>query len=142
MLLSRDEQELVRSSFRAVLRSGQRAADRFYEILFEEAPETRRFFVNDLELQGAQLMSKLGFIVAEIESIESLLPVLEDLALRHVAYGVKPEHYPLVGRALLGMLAEFLGSDFTPETRAAWAKAYREVSAAMVRSAYGHAAAR
>jgi len=141
MPLSSDERELIRTSFRAVSWASQSAADRFYAILFEEAPQTRELFVNDLEQQGAQLMSKLSLIVSEIQDIEGLLPVLEDLALRHVAYGVKPEHYPLVGSALLRMLEEFLGEDFTPEIRNAWTKAYSELSALMIKSAYSHVGA-
>ncbi len=138
MALTADERELIRSSFRTVSQSSQPAAKRFYEILFEEAPETRDLFVNDLEQQGAALMSKLGLIVAEIQNIEGLRPVLEDLALRHVAYGVKPAHYPRVGSALLRMMDEFLGEDFTPETRDAWAKAYDDLSTLMIKSAYSH----
>lgn len=138
MTLNSEEKELIRNSFQTVSRNSRQAADRFYGILFEMAPPLRELFVNDLERQGAQLMSKLGFIVAEIGDIEGLAPVLEDLALRHLAYGVKPEHYPLVGSALLRMLEECLGDDFTPETRAAWVKTYDELSARMIRSAYAH----
>ncbi|GAB4357923.1 MAG: globin family protein [Kiloniellaceae bacterium] len=136
MALTADEADLVRASFRAVAQDRRQAAARFYEILFEQAPATRRLFVNDLGRQGAELMSKLGLIVAELQSVEGLRPILEDLALRHVAYGVKAAHYPLVGEALLALLAEVLGEAFTPETRAAWAKAYGEIAALMIASAY------
>ena len=138
MALTSDERELIRDSFRVVSRDRRQAAARFYELLFEQAPQTRELFVNDLERQGVELMSKLGLIVAEIQNIEGLVPVLEDLALRHVAYGVKPHHYPLVGAALVGMLAEIVGDDFTPEARGAWTKAYGDLSALMIRSAYSH----
>lgn len=136
MTLSADEADLVRTSFRVVAQDSQQAAARFYEILFEQAPATRRLFVNDMGQQGAELMSKLGLIVAELQNADGLRPMLEDLALRHVAYGVKPAHYPLVGDALLAMLAEVLGEAFTPETRAAWTKAYGELSDLMIASAY------
>jgi nitric oxide dioxygenase len=138
MALTSDERELIRDSFRVVSRNRRQAAARFYELLFEQAPQTRELFVNDLERQGVELMSKLGLIVAEIQNIEGLVPVLEDLALRHVAYGVKPHHYPLVGAALVGMLAGIVGDDFTPATRAAWTKAYDNLSALMIRGAYSH----
>ena len=136
MALSDEERALVRSSFRLAARNRREAAARFYEILFEEAPEARALFVKDLEQQGVELMNKLGLIVADLQNIQGLVPVLEDLALRHVAYGVKPEHYAPVGVALVEMLAESLGDDFTPATRAAWTKAYAEVSDLMIRSAY------
>lgn len=142
MALDSEERELLRSSFRTVSRSGPQAANRFYEILFGISPSIRALFVNDLEQQGAQFISKLGLIVADLQNVDSLVPVLEDLALRHVAYGVRPEHYALVGRALQQMLAEVLEDEFTPETREAWAKAYAEISGLMIRSAYSHDAAR
>lgn len=136
MALNDEERELIRSSFRLAARNRRQAAARFYEILFEQAPEARALFIKDLEQQGGELMSKLGLIVAELQNIQGLMPVLEDLALRHVAYGVKPEHYAPVGVALVEMLAESLGDDFTPETRAAWTKAYAEVAELMIHSAY------
>ncbi|CAE7207530.1 hmp [Symbiodinium microadriaticum] len=138
MALTPDETELIRSSFRVVSQDSQQAANRFYRILFERSPHLRHMFLNDMEQQGGMLMSKLGLIVAELQNIPGLVPVLEDLALRHVAYGVKPQHYPLVGDALIRMLAEVLGEDFTPQTRAAWVKAYDDVSRLMIRSAYSH----
>lgn len=138
MALSGAERDLIRHSFRRVSRNRREAAARFYAILFERAPETRGLFVRDMEQQGAELMSKLGLIVAELQNVAGLVPVLEDLALRHVAYGVKPQHYQPVGEALVEMLAEMAGDDFTPETRAAWTKAYAELAAVMIRSAYSH----
>jgi nitric oxide dioxygenase len=138
MALTADERELLRRSFRIVSGDRRQAAARFYELLFERAPETRGLFVNDLEHQGAEMMSKLGLIVAGLHNVAGLVPVLEDLALRHVAYGVKPYHYPLVGAALIEMLSEQTGDDFAPETRAAWTKAYDDLSGLMIRSAYSH----
>lgn len=138
MALTPDETELIRNSFRIVSQDSPQAANRFYRILFERSPHLRHMFLNDMEQQGGMLMSKLGLIVAELQNIPGLVPVLEDLALRHVAYGVKPQHYALVGDALLQMLAEVLAEDFTPATRAAWVKAYDDVSRLMIRSAYSH----
>jgi len=138
MALSSEERELVQIGFRKVSENGQEAADRFYAHLFEIAPQTRELFLNDMELQGAQFISKLGLIVAELQNFEGLLPVLEDLALRHVAYGVRPEHYRPVGEALQRMLAEELEDDYTPAVRAAWAKAYDDIAKVMIRSAYSH----
>lgn len=138
MALTGEEAELVRNSFRVVSQSSGQAAARFYQILFENTPQIRALFLNDMERQGTMLMSKLGLVVAEIQKLDSIVPVLEDLALRHVAYGVKPDHYPLVSAALLQMLAEVLGDGFTPATKAAWTKAYDELSTLMIDHAYSH----
>jgi hemoglobin-like flavoprotein len=58
------------------------------------------------------------------------------LAKRHVAYGVAPEHYEVVGAALLWTLEKGLGDGFTPEVGAAWAAAYGALSEMMIAAAY------
>ncbi len=110
MRLTDQEAELVRASFRVLSVDGPGAAACFYGRLFEISPETRGLFVADLARQGVKLMSTLA-------------PVVEDMAFRHLAYGVRPEHYSVVGEALQEMLAERLAADWTPEVAAAWAKA-------------------
>ena len=54
----------------------------------------------------------------------------DDIA-RHSGYGVTEAHYRVVGEALLWTLERGLGPDFTPEVRAAWAKVYGVLAAAM-----------
>ena len=44
---------------------------------------------------------------------------------------MKDEHSAEVGSALLGMLAEVLNDQFTPEVRAAWTALYGAVEATM-----------
>jgi hemoglobin-like flavoprotein len=48
---------------------------------------------------------------------------------------VKDEHYDIVVRALMDMLADVLGSEFTPATRATWLEFLTHVSDAMKRGA-------
>ena len=57
------------------------------------------------------------------------------LARRHVAYGVRPEHYQPVGAALLWTLEQGLGDQFTEETRAAWTHAYGTLAEVMIEAA-------
>lgn len=138
MALTNEEAELIRDSFRVVSQIKRQAANRFYQNLFEAEPGLRNLFINDMDQQGALLMSKLGLVVAEIQNLDALVPMLEDLALRHVAYGVKPEDYDPVGEALVQMLADVIGDDFSQEARDAWAKAYGELATRMISSAYSH----
>lgn len=136
MALSNNEIQLIRSSFRAVLLNSENVAERFYQNLFEYAPETRVLFTTDMSRQGDMLMSKLSVIVLELHNMDTLAPMLEGLALRHVAYGVKREHYPVAGEVLLQTFEELLGDRFTPETRTAWEKAYGELAELMTSTAY------
>ncbi|WP_282608495.1 globin domain-containing protein [Pelagibius sp. Alg239-R121] len=137
MELTQREIDLVRSSFRIVLQDTERVTDRFYRNLFKQAPQTRALFVNDLGNQSVRVMSQLGLVVSQLQSLEDLTPVLRSLAIRHVGYGVKPEHYSLVGRALLQTLAEVLDERFTSETRLAWITVYSGLSTLMKEAAYG-----
>lgn len=136
MTISKTEAVLIRAGFTAVGRDRDAAARSFYAHLFRIAPETRTLFVTDLERQGMKLIDTLAVVVDQVENWGLLRGVLEDMALRHTAYGVRPEHYAPTGAALLAMLAERLGPDFTPEMAAAWQRVYGDIAATMIGSAY------
>ncbi|WP_395495907.1 NO-inducible flavohemoprotein [Acetobacter sp. KSO5] len=59
-----------------------------------------------------------------INSLDQLGGMVERIAEKHVGLNILPEHYPAVGRALLGAIAQVLGDAATPEIMDAWAKAY------------------
>jgi hemoglobin-like flavoprotein len=81
-------------------------------------------------------MSAIATVVNSLGEIAAVAPAVSDLAKRHVAYGVRPEHYGLVGGALLWTLEQGLGDDFTPAVSAAWAAAYAALSEMMIAAAY------
>lgn len=127
---------LVQTSFAKVVPIKDAAAELFYSRLFLIAPEVEPMFRGDMKDQGAKLMATLGVVVKGLSDLDALLPVAEDLAARHVTYGVRPAHYKPVGEALIWTLRNGLGDEFTAATEAAWTKAYGTLSNAMIRSAY------
>ena len=134
--LSTEDVERIQQSFALAAPIAEAAADLFYDRLFTIAPEVRPLFKNDIKDQGRKLMAMLGAVVGGLSDLPSVIAVAEDLARRHVDYGVKPEHYAPVGAALLWTLERGLGEDFTPEVRASWAKAYGALSDVMIKGAY------
>jgi hemoglobin-like flavoprotein len=52
------------------------------------------------------------------------VPHVKALGARHTGYGVKDEHYAIVGAALLWTLERGLGAAFTPEVQLAWTRVY------------------
>lgn len=94
-------------------------------------------FRGDMVVQGEKLMTMLSQIVDGLAQPETILPAARELAVRHVAYGVEPHHYVMVGTALMRTLRHELGADLTPEARAAWASAYQLLSDVMREAAYG-----
>lgn len=127
--------ELVQSSFAKVVPIADTAAGLFYGRLFEIAPEVKPMFKGDLAEQGRKLMATLAVVVNGLTKLEAIVPAAQALARRHVAYGVRNEHYAPVGAALLWTLEQGLGPDFTPETKAAWAEAYGLLSGVMIAAA-------
>ena len=59
----------------------------FYRRLFEIAPHLRQRFPSDLTQQGAKFMAMFSIVVANLDNLDEIAPVMDDLGLRHVAYG-------------------------------------------------------
>jgi hemoglobin-like flavoprotein len=122
---------LVKASWQQVLPIRAAAADLFYARLFEIAPDVRPLFKRDIHAQGVMLMKMLDTVVASLDRLDTLLPVAGQLARRHVGYGVQPQHYDIVGTALIWTLEQGLGQAFTPQVRHAWLSAYSTLACAM-----------
>ena len=107
----------------------------FYRNLFALDPSLRPLFHTSIELQGRKLMEALAYTVASLENPEALLPTLEAMGRRHVAYGAREEHYATVIQAMMLTLEETLAVAFTREIRAIWQQALELVADAMKRGA-------
>ena len=133
--MTSDQIELVRDSFRKILPIKSEAAALFYGRLFEIAPDVRAMFSNDLSAQGAKLMAAIGFVVAGLDKLETIVPEVQAMARRHLGYGVEEHHYAVVGEALIWTLEQGLGRAFTPQLRQAWLEAYGILAEAMIAAA-------
>jgi hemoglobin-like flavoprotein len=133
--------KLVQESFAKVAPISEQAAVIFYDRLFEVAPAVKAMFPADMTEQRKKLMGMLAAVVNGLTNLESILPAASALAKRHVGYGAKPEHYPVVGGALLWTLEKGLGEAWTPAVAAAWTAAYGTLSSFMISEAYGKAQA-
>jgi nitric oxide dioxygenase len=131
------EIKLVQDSFAKVTPIADQAAIMFYDRLFEVAPAVKAMFPADLSEQRKKLMATLAVVVNGLSNLETILPAASALARRHVAYGAKAEHYPVVGSALLWTLEKGLGQAWTPEVASAWTAAYGTLSDFMIAEAYG-----
>lgn len=127
--------DLIQDSFSKVVPIADTAAGLFYGRLFEIAPEVKPLFKGDMTTQGQKLMATLGVVVAGLRDLPSIVPAAQNLARKHVGYGVRAEHYAPVGAALLWTLEQGLGEAFTPEVKTAWADAYGLLSSVMIAAA-------
>ncbi len=128
-----DQITISRNTFAQV--DGDTAAAAFYGRLFDVAPGVRDLFKTDMTMQGRKLMEMIGTAVAGLDNIESILPAVRELGARHADYGAEPEHYQVVGEALLWTLEQGLGDAFTQEAKQAWSEAYGVLSSTMIEAA-------
>ena len=127
---------LLQDSFADVMAMRQEAAALFYERLFALDPSLKPLFSDaDMRSQEMKLMAALALVVGKLRQLGEVVPVLETLAVRHVAYGVEEHHYATVGQALIQTLSLAFGQRFTPELRTAWLSAYGAISGAMIAAA-------
>ncbi len=132
-----DQVKLVQQSFARIAPISEAAAVLFYGRLFEVAPTVKSMFPADMSEQREKLMTMLATVVSGLGNLPSILPAASALAKRHVSYGARAEHYPVVGAALLWTLEKGLGENWTPEVADAWTAVYDALSRYMIAEAYG-----
>jgi len=125
----------VQSTWKIVESIAPEAAALFYRNLFEADPALQPLFKGDMEEQGKKLMQMIGAAVDKLSDLDSLVPILQSLAIRHKGYGVNTAHYETVGGALMKTLEQGLGPTFTPQARASWSEVYSLMSSVMVAAA-------
>ena len=84
----------------------------------------RTLFSGDIAAQSEKLMQMIGTAVHGLDQLETIVPTVQALGIRHAGYGVSEADYETVGAALLWTLEQGLGPNFTPEVAEAWAAAY------------------
>lgn len=125
--------ELLESSFDEIKPHANGFVSSFYENLFTANPEAKPLFdTTDMEAQKKKLLNSLVLVVENLRKPDVLNGALRGLGARHVQYGALPEHYPLVGGALLTTFEQYLQEKWTPEVKQAWVDAYGAISEIML----------
>ena len=107
--------------------------DYLYANIFARAPSVLPLFSEtDMDGQKKMLLQTLVVLRKSLRNLDAIVPALQNLGARHARYGVLPEHYPVVGSALLEAMATVGGDEWEPAYTAAWTGAYRVVQDAML----------
>jgi nitric oxide dioxygenase len=80
-----------------------------------------------------KFMATMGVLLAKAHKGNSLMADVQHLASRHVGYGVAPEHYPIVGKALLKALEYGLKDKWNEDLKNLWSNLYDNLSEAMIK---------
>jgi nitric oxide dioxygenase len=103
----------------------------FYRNMFAAHPELTNIFNMANQANGKQQQSLAAAVFAYASNIDhpaALAPVVSRIVHKHASLGIKPEHYPIVGRYLIDAIDKTLGAAATPELLAAWDEAYNSLA--------------
>jgi len=126
-MLSASARPLIAASVPVLREYGEAITRCFYHRMFEAHPELKSLFNLGNQASGAQQQALAGAVyayAANIDNREALAPVLSRIAHKHASVGITPAQYTIVGKYLLGAIAEVLGAAATLELLAAWDEAY------------------
>lgn len=119
--------DIIKSTVPALKTHGVEITKTFYKNMFEQNPEVKALFNMDKQASGEQPKALAMSILAAAQNIDNLptiMPVVKKIGDIHCNSNVKPEHYPIVGKHLLGAIKEVLGDAATDEIIDAWGKTY------------------
>lgn len=118
--MSPEQKSQIKFTWKLMEPNADKVVDTLYDKLFEIDPSLRILFKNDLGEQKRKWMQSLGFVVANLSSPATLLPVIRHFGRRHTLYGAQPAFFATAKEAFSFTLAKALGEKFTPEIRLAW----------------------
>ena len=116
---------VVQQSFEKLAALGERLPQLFYAELFAIDPALRAMFDGDMRRQHMKFLMALALIVRSLHEPDKIISTIENLAIKHVGYGVRPKHFTPFGNALLRTLKKALGPDYTREVAVAWEESFR-----------------
>lgn len=130
-MITTEQITLVRDSWAQVVPIADKAAELFYGRLFELNPSLKQMFKGDMVEQGQKLMRMISIAVDNLDNLDNIVPMVQDLGVKHLEYGVKNSDYDTVGSALLWTLGQGLGDAFTVKVMAAWTDVYGLLASTM-----------
>ena len=122
---------LLKESWMLVEEQQDRLAGYFYARLFLSQPELRELFPVQMKGQRDRLLEAIVHAMQTIDDPENFDEYLRGLGRDHRKYHAQPEHYDLMGEALLDALRTSAADQWTLEYDQAWQDAYRTIAEKM-----------
>jgi hemoglobin-like flavoprotein len=127
--------DALETSFDLLAPRGDELVSTFYERLFAREPALRPLFGTDLRRQRTMLLRALVLVRSSLRELDAILPALRGLGARHVGYGARPEHYPVVADVLIESMAALAGPAWRDRHAAAWDAALGLIAGVMLEGA-------
>lgn len=130
-MLSPEVLSVLKQSVPVLEEKGVDITSTFYDILFERNPELKNLFnlANQRNGNQAKALASAIFAYANLaEHPEQLMPMVNRIAHKHASLNILPEHYPLVGEALLMALSKELDLPLEHDLIQSWGEAYQSLA--------------
>ncbi|KAG5949092.1 hypothetical protein E4U53_006038 [Claviceps sorghi] len=131
MALTAQQTATVKSTAPIVKQHGHAITATFYRNMLAAHPELRNYFSVRNQQTGAQqaaLANAVFAYAACIDDLPRLRRAVERIAQKHASLFIRPDHYPIIGKYLVGAFSEVLGDALTPEIADAWIAAYGQLA--------------
>ena len=122
--MNNETKAIIKATAPILKQHGEAITTAMYKVLFEKYPQTQELFKDASADQHKKLANAVYAYAANIDHLENLTKGIEQMASVHVKTHVLPEHYPMVGDALLQAIKSVLGDGASDEIMAAWEEAY------------------
>lgn len=126
-MLSQKTIDIIKSTVPVLQVHGTQITTVFYKNMFAAHPELLNIFNHANQAKGRQQTALANTVLAaaqNIDRLETIIPVVKQIAHKHRSLMIKAEHYPIVGEFLLKAIKEVLGDAATDDIIQAWADAY------------------
>ena len=127
MTITKQQEQLIQSTFWRVASLSETAAVVFYAQAVEIEPALRRVLTVHPQERGGKFLRLLRAAVRSANERETITAAIENVGIPSAGFGIRPQYYPAVIDALLVTLELGLGEGFTPEVKEAWMAAYAPV---------------
>ncbi|MBY8913141.1 NO-inducible flavohemoprotein [Bacillus sp. YC2] len=127
--------EIIKSTVPVLEKHGEEITGRFYDLLFQNHPELLNIFNQTNQKKKTQRTALANAVIAaaaNIDRLENIIPVVKQISHKHRSIGIKPEHYPIVGKYLLIAIKDVLKDAATPDIMQAWEEAYGVIANAFI----------
>jgi NAD(P)H-flavin reductase/hemoglobin-like flavoprotein len=131
---------LLKESWTLVEEQQDKLASYFYARMFLSNPQLRDLFPIQMDVQRARLLGAIVTAVQTVDDPERFDEYLRSLGRDHRKFHVSPEHYDIVGAALMEALRTFAGEQWSVEYDQAWRDAYAVIATKMIAGAADDAA--
>jgi NAD(P)H-flavin reductase/hemoglobin-like flavoprotein len=130
-----DLARMLKESWSLVEDQQDKVAGYFYARMFLSHPELRDLFPVQMDVQRARLLGAIVTAVQTLGDPEQFDDYLRALGRDHRKFHVEPEHYEVVGGALIEAMRTFAGEQWALEYDQVWADAYAVIASKMLAGA-------